>query len=393
MRKLMTLVLGFAAAALAAVSAQAQGTVKIGLIMAYSGQFSDTAAQMDNAIKLYIKQHGDTVAGKKIELIRKDTGGPSPDIAKRLAQELVVRDHVDIIAGFTLTPEAFGAADVSASGKKLMVVMNAATSAITTKSPYIVRTSLTIPQLQTAFGDWAYKSGIRKVYTMVAGYGPGIDAEVAFIKGFKDAGGTVLGSVRMPVANPDFSAFVQRAKDLNPEAIFVWIPGGTQPAAFAKALEQRGIDPRKIKVLGQGELTFDAPLQSIGYSGLGIITTLHYDWAHDSKMNKDFVAAYNADYHRNPDVYSIGGWDGMHLIYEALKKTKGDTDGDKLIEAAKGMQWESPRGTIEIDPRTRDIVQTIYIRRLEIENGKLQNVEIDKFENVKDPVKETMRKK
>jgi branched-chain amino acid transport system substrate-binding protein len=304
-----------------------------------------------------------------------------------------VRDHADIIAGFTLTPEAFGAADVSAKGKKLMVVMNAATSAITTKSPYIVRTSLTIPQLQTAFGDWAYKSGIRKVYTMVAGYGPGIDAEVAFVKGFKDAGGTVLGSVRMPVANPDFSAFVQRAKDLNPEAIFVWIPGGTQPAALAKALEQRGIDPKKIKVLGQGELTYDAPLQSIGDSALGIITTMHYDWAHDSKMNKAFVAAYNADYHRNPDVYSIGGWDGMHLIYEVRKKTKGDTDGDKLIEAAKGMKWESPRGPISIDPATRDIIQTVYVRKVERVGGKLMNVEIASIPNVKDPVKEAAAKK
>ena len=393
MRKLMTLGLGLAAAAVAAVSAQAAGTVKIGLIMAYSGQFADTAAQMDNAIKLYIKQHGDTVAGKKIELIRKDTGGPSPDVAKRLAQELVVRDHADIIAGFTLTPEAFGAADVSAQAKKLMVVMNAATSVITTKSPYIVRTSVTIPQLQTTFGDWAYKNGIRKVYTMVADYGPGIDAEVAFIKGFKDAGGTVLGSVRMPVANPDFSAFVQRAKDLNPEAIFVWIPGGTQPAAFAKALEQRGIDPKKTKVLGQGELTFDEPLKSVGDSALGIITTMHYDWSHDSKMNKDFVAAYNADYHRNPDVYSIGGWDGMHLIYEALKKTKGNADGEKLLEAAKGMSWESPRGPISIDPATRDIIQTVYVRKVEKVGGKLVNVEIAAIPNVKDPVKESMMKK
>jgi branched-chain amino acid transport system substrate-binding protein len=387
MRKLMTLVLGFAAAALAAVSAQAQGNVKIGLIMAYSGQFSDTAAQMDNAIKLYIKQHGDTVAGKKIELIRKDTGGPSPDIAKRLAQELVVRDHVDIIAGFTLTPEAFGAADVSASGKKLMVVMNAATSAITTKSPYIARTSLTIPQLQYTFGKWAAKNGVKNVYTMVANYGPGIDAEVWFQKGFKSAGGKIVGAVRMPVANADFSSYVQRAKDLNPGGIFVFIPGGTQPAAFAKALRDRGMDPAHIKILGQGEITYDEVLKSIGDSAIGYITAFHYDWPHKSAMNKAFVKAYNKEFHRNPDVYSIGGYDGMHLIYAALKKTKGNTDGQALVNAAKGMHWESPRGPISIDPKTRDIIQNVYIRKTEKVGGRLENVEIATIKAVKDPAK------
>ena len=388
MRKLATLVLGLAAAAFAAAGAQAQGTIKIGLIMAYSGQFADTAAQMDNAIKLFIKQHGDMVAGKKIVLIRKDTGGPSPDVAKRLAQELIVRDQVDIIAGFTLTPEALGAAAVSAEAKKFMVVMNAATSIITTKSPYMARTSLTIPQLEQTFGGWAYKSGIRKVYTMVSDYGPGIDAETAFSKGFKAAGGEIIGSVRMPVANPDFSAFVARAKDLNPEAIFVFIPGGAQPPALTKALLERGLDPSKVKILGQGEITMDDnALKSMGDTALGIVTVFHYGWSHDSKMNKDFVTAYNAEYHRNPDVFSIGGWDGMHLIYEALKKTGGKTDGDSLIAAAKGMAWESPRGPIAIDPATRDIVQTVYIRKVEKVGDKLINVEIDKIPNVKDPAK------
>jgi branched-chain amino acid transport system substrate-binding protein len=387
MRKLTTFVLGLAAAALLGVSAQAASTVKIGLIMAYSGQFADTAAQMDNAIKLYIKQHGDTVAGKKIVLIRKDTGGPFPDVAKRLAQELVVRDHADIIAGFTLTPEAFGAADVSAKGKKLMVVMNAATSAITTKSPYIVRTSLTIPQLQYTFGRWAAQNGVKNVYTMVANYGPGIDAEIWFKKGFTSAGGNIVGSVRMPVANSDFSSFVQRAKDLNPGGIFVFIPGGTQPAAFAKALRDRGMDPSHIKILGQGELTYDEVLKSLGDDALGIITVFHYDWPHKSAMNKAFVEAYNKEFHRNPDVYSIGGYDGMHLIYAALKKTKGNTDGQALVNAAKGMHWESPRGPISIDPKTRDIIQNVYIRKVEKVGGKLENVEIATIKAVKDPAK------
>jgi branched-chain amino acid transport system substrate-binding protein len=375
-----------AAAMLAASSANAQQTVKIGLIMAYSGQFADTAAQMDNGIKLYMKQHGDSVAGKKIEIIRKDTGGPNPDVAKRLAQELVVRDNVDIIAGFTLTPEALGAGDVSAEAKKLMVVMNAATSIITTKSPYIVRTSLTIPQLENTFGGWAYKAGLRKIYTMVSDYGPGIDAETWFVRSFKEAGGEIVGSVRMPIANPDFSAFVQRAKDVEPEAIFIFIPGGSQPPAMTKAMQERGFPASKI--LGQGEITMDDnALRSMGDGAVGIRTVFHYSWEHKSSMNDAFVNAFRADFNRSPDVFSIGGWDGMHLIYEALKKTGGKADGDSLIAAAKGMKWESPRGTISIDPDTRDIVQNVYIRRVDKVDGKVQNVEIDKIENVKDPAK------
>jgi branched-chain amino acid transport system substrate-binding protein len=391
MRKIFAGLCGVAAALFAA-SADAQQTIKIGLIMPYSGQFADTATQMDNAIKLYVKQHGDTVAGKKLEFIRKDTGGIAPDVAKRLAQELIVRDNVDILAGFVLTPNAMAAGDVSAEAKKFMVVMNAATAIITTKSPYMARTSLTIPQLNESFGAWAYKKGgVKKAYTMVSDYGPGHDAEIAFQRGFKDAGGEIVGSVRFPVANPDFSAFVQRAKDLNPEAIYVWVPGGTQPAAIGKTLAERGIDPSKTKILGQGELTEEESLKSMGDAGLGIITVIHYGFEHESALNKKFVAEYNADYKRNPNIYSIGGYDGMHLIYEAIKKTGGKTDGESLIAAAKGMKWESPRGPISIDPETRDIVQNIYIRRVQKVGGALRNVEFDKVENVKDPFKARMK--
>jgi branched-chain amino acid transport system substrate-binding protein len=366
------------------------GTIKIGLIMPYSGQFADTAAQMDNAIKLYVKQKGNTVAGKKLEFIRRDTGGVAPDISKRLAQELVVRDGADILAGFVLTPNAIAAADVSATARKFMVVMNAATSIIITKSPYMARTSLTIPQLQEAFGAWAYKTGIRKTYMMVSDFGPGHDAEGAFQRGFKGAGGEIVGSVRFPVAAPDFSAFVQRAKDQNPESIFIWVPGGTQPAAIAKALAERGIDPKKTKILGQGELTEDEARKSMGDTGLGIITVYHYDHSHDSALNKAFVKSFRAEYGgRNPNIYSVGGWDGIHLIYEALKRTGGKTDGESLIAAAKGMKWESPRGPIAIDPETRDIVQTVYIRRVEKAGTETINVEFDKIANVKDPPRAT----
>jgi branched-chain amino acid transport system substrate-binding protein len=371
----------------AAGPGHAQPLVKIGLIMPYSGQFADPAAQMDNAIKLYLKQNGETVAGRKIEIIRRDTGGVAPDVAKRLAQELIVRDQVDILAGFVLTPNALAAGDVSADAKKFMVVMNAATSIITTKSPYMVRTSVTIPQLTETFGTWAHRSGIRRVYTMVSDYGPGHDAEQGFQRGFKEAGGEVIGSVRFPVANPDFSAFVQRAKDVSPDAVFIFVPGGVQPAAIGKALAERGIDPGKTRILGMGELTEDEARKSMGDASLGILTVYHYDHNHDSAMNRTFVKAFNEAYGRNPNIYSIGGWDGMHLIYEALKKTGGKTDAESLVAAAKGLAWESPRGRISIDPETRDIVQTVYIRRVGRVGGSLLNVEFDKIEAVRDPVK------
>ncbi len=391
MRK--TLLFAVAALLLAAPSANAQQTIKIGVILPYSGQFADAATQQDNAIKLFMKQNGSTVAGKKIEIITKDTGGINPPVAKRLAQELVTRDNVDILTGFVLTPNALAAGDVSAEAKKFMVVMNAATSIITTKSPYMARTSLTTPQVNETLGTWAAKHGVKKVYTMVSDYGPGLDAEKGFIDGFKAGGGEIIGSVHMAVANPDFSAYVQKAKDLNPEGIFAFVPGGAQPGALGKAMAERGIDPKKIKVMGQGEITDEHALAAMGDAAIGIVTAFHYDYAHKSKENEAFVKAYNAEFHRNPDFFAVGAWDGMHLIYAALKKTGGKADGESLINAAKGMKWMSPRGPIEIDPETRDIIQTVYIREVKKVDGKLINVEIDKFSNVKDPVKARMGKK
>jgi branched-chain amino acid transport system substrate-binding protein len=370
-----------------APDARAQQIIKIGVILPFSGQFADTGIQLDNGIKLYMQQHGDTVAGKKIEVIRKDVGGIAPEVAKRLAQELVVRDNVDILAGFALTPNALAAAEVSAQAKKFMVVMNAATSIITTKSPYLARTSVTIPQIDEVFADWAAKQGIKSVYTMVSDYGPGIDAETSFVRGFTAAGGKVAGSVRVPVANPDFSAFVQRAKDANPDAIFIFVPGGAQPAALGKALASRGITPKTTKILGNGEIAMEDALKNMGDDAIGIISAFHYDPSHDSALNREFVTAYVKAFGRNPDIFSVGGYDGMRLIYDALTKTHGKTDGQALIDAAKGMAWESPRGPIAIDKDTRDIVQTVYIRRVEKVDGRLVNVEFDKIADVKDPVK------
>jgi len=379
-------------ALIAMPSAHAQQTVKIGVVMSFSGQFADPGAQIDNGIKLYMKEHGDTVAGKKIELIRKDSGGIAPDVAKRLSQEVIVRDGADILAGYDLTPNALAAADVSAQAKKFMVNMNAATSVITTKSPYMVRTSFTVWAVNESLGTWAYKNGVRKVYTLVSDFGPGWDGEAAFTKGFKDAGGEIIGSARYPIANQDFAAFLQKAKDANPDGIYIWVPGGPQPAAIGKGIAERGIDKTKVKIMGQGELTFEEALKGMGDAGLGLITAFHYDYNHQSAKNKAFVAAYNAEFKRNPDMFSVGGYDGMHAIYEALKKTSGNADGDALINAVKGMKWESPRGPMMIDPETRDVIETVYIRRVEKVGGALVNVEFDKVENVKDPWKARLPK-
>ena len=366
-------------------TALAQGPIKIGVILPYSGQFADFATQIDNGIKLYMKQKGDAVAGRKIELVRKDTGGVAPDVATRLAQELITRENVDILAGNLLSPNAIAISKVSAEAKKFMVIMNAATTVIITMSPYSVRTSMTLPSVGATAGAWAYKSGIRKVYTMVSDFAPGKDAELSFHEAFKKAGGEIVGSVRMPVANPDFSAFVQRAKDLNPESIFIFVPAGAQPAALGKAFAERGVDAAKIKIIGTGEVTDESSLRNMGDAGLNIISVWHYDYNDDSKMNKEFVAAYNAEFKRNPDFGSVGGYDGMHVIYQALLKANGKTDGDSLVAAAKGISFESPRGPLLIDPETRDVVQTISIRQVRKVGDGLRNVVIDKVEKVVDP--------
>ncbi len=375
------------AACLLPAVGHAADTIKIGVVMPYSGQFADLAKQMDNGIKIYMQLHGDKVAGKTIEIIRKDVGGIDPPTAKRLAQELVVRDQVDILAGWLLTPNAIAGCSVSAEAKKFMVIMNAATSIITDKSPYCTRTSFTLPMIAVTLGQWAAKQGIKNDYTMTADYGPGHDAEQGFIQGFKAGGGDIAGSVRMAVKNPDFSAYVQRAKDLNPQSIFVFIPGGAQPAAFGKALAERDMSAQAIKVLGTQELADDPAVKSMGNDAVGIITAGNYNYNYDSAMNKKFVEAYRKlSGDENPNFGAVGGYDGMHLIYAALGKTNGKTDAEDLIAAAKGMKWESPRGPMMIDPNTRDVVQTIYISKVEDKGGKHVNVVIDKIPDVHDPV-------
>jgi branched-chain amino acid transport system substrate-binding protein len=257
---------------------------------------------------------------------------------------------------------------------------------VTEKSQYIVRSSVTLPQIASTAGKWlATAGGAKKAYTMVSDFGPGRDAEAWFQKAFKEAGGEIVGSVRMPIANPDFSAFIQKAKDLNPESIFVFVPGGAQPAAIGKAFAERQIDPKKVKIMSTGEAVDEQAVKAMGDIAIGRLSAWHYDYNLKSKTNEAFVKAFNAEFKRNPDFFAVGGYDGMHLIYEALKKTKGKADGDSLVGAIKGMKWDSPRGPAMIDPATRDIVQNVYIRRVEKAGNALVNNVIDTVKDVKDP--------
>ncbi|MGV3655662.1 MAG: ABC transporter substrate-binding protein [Noviherbaspirillum sp.] len=390
MKKLLCAAAVAGLSGLTAFGAAAQETIKIGLIAPFSGPFADYGKQMEGGIKAYMKQHGDKVAGKKIEIIAKDTTGPVPEVAKRLAQELVVRDKVDFLAGFGLTPEALAVAPIAEQAKKPMIIMNAATSVITTKSNYIARVSMTLPQVSAPMGTWATKNGIKRVATLVADYGPGIDAEGAFRKTFTAGGGQVVEALRVPLRNPEFAPYIQRIKDAKPEAVFVFVPAGEQAIAFMKGYRERGLAEEGIKVIATGDLTDDHVLPAMGDAVLGVITTFHYSAAHDSPENKAFLkefAAANPDGGR-PNFMAAAAYDGIHAIYEVAKKLDGKIDGEKAIAALKGMKINSPRGPIQIDPQTRDVVQNVYVRKVEKVGNEVYNIEFDKFTDVKDPGKQ-----
>src|SRR6201987_933663 len=380
-----SLLCAVAISALAFTPARAEDAFKIGLIVPMTGGQASTGKQIDNAIKLYMKQHGDTVAGKKIEVILKDDGA-LPDKTKTAAQELIVNEKVNVIAGFGVTPAALAAAPLATQGKIPEVVMAAGTSIITEKSPYIVRTSFTLAQSSTIIGDWAVKNGIKKVATLTSDYAPGNDALNFFKEHFTAGGGEIVEEVKVPLVNPDFAPFLQRMKDAKPDAMFVFVPAG-QGGNFMKQYAERGLDKSGIKVIGPGDVMDDDLLNNMGDAAIGAVTAHLYYAAHPSQMNKDFVAAYKKAFNNRPGFMAVGGYDGIHLIYEALKKTGGNTDGDKLVEAMKGMKWESPRGPISFDPETRDIVQNIYIRKVDKVDGELYNVEFATIPNVKDPRK------
>ena len=368
----------------------AQNTIKVGVIAEFSGPFAAYGQQIEAGMKAYLKEHGDTVAGKKIELITRDTGGPAPEVAKRFAQELITRDKVQFLAGFGLTPNAMAVAPVVTEAKVPMIISNAATSVITTRSPYIARVSMTIPQVSAPMAPWALKNGVKRVYTVVADYGPGIDAETQFTKTFKAGGGEVVGTLRTPLQNPDFSAAIQRVKDAKPQAVFVFLPAGEQGIAFVKGFNERGLEKEGIKLIATGDITDDHVLDAMGDPTLGLITSFHYSAAHESPENAAFLKNYAAA--NDPKVgranfMAAAGYDTMAAIFEVVRKTNGDVDGDKAMAALKGYKWMSPRGPVMIDPDTRDIVQTVYIRKVEKKDGKLVNVEFDKIVDVKDPGK------
>jgi branched-chain amino acid transport system substrate-binding protein len=365
-------------------AALAQETVKIGLILPMTGPFASTGRQIEAAVKLYMQQQGDTVAGKKIQLIVKDDTGVA-DVTKRLAQELIVNDKITVLAGFGLTPLALATAPLATQGKVPAVVTAAATSIITEASPFIARTSFTAAQATVPLADWASKNNIKRVVTLVSDYGPGHDVEKAFSETFTKAGGQVE-NLRVPLANPDFSPFLQKVADAKPDALLAFVPSGVG-AQFMKQFVERGLDKSGIRLLAEGSVTDDDLLNSLGDVALGAITSHHYSAAHGSPENKAFVEAFRkANNNMRPNFMAVGGYDGMHLIYEGLKKTNGQ-GGEALVNAMKGMSWTSPRGPVSIDPQTRDIVQNIYVRKVERVNGELYNVEFATIPNVKDPVK------
>jgi branched-chain amino acid transport system substrate-binding protein len=379
-------ILTIAALSLIPGVAFAQDTVKIGLILPMTGQQASTGKQIDAAVKLYQAQHGTTVAGKRIEVILKDDTSV-PDVTKRLAQELVVNDKVAVLAGFGITPSAMATAPIATQAKVPEVVMAAGTSSITEASPFVVRTSFTLAQSAVPMAEWAVKNGIKKVVTMVSDYGPGIDAEKSFSEKFKADGGTIIENLRVPMRSPDFAPVLQKAADTKADALFVFVPSGAG-AQFVKQFVERGLDKSGMKLIATGDVTDDDQLNGMGDAVVGVINAHNYSANHDSALNKSYVEAFKkANGGLRPNFMSVGGYDGMHLIYEALKKTNGDTNGEKLIAAMKGFAWESPRGPISIDPATRDIVQNIYIRKVEKVGGELYNVEFATIPNVKDPVK------
>jgi branched-chain amino acid transport system substrate-binding protein len=369
-------------------TAMAQQVLKLGFIQSMTGAFNTTGKAAVNGAELYLRQHGDTVAGRKIQIIVKDDA-TSPDAAKRLAQELIVNEKVAII-GSGITPSSLTIAPLVTEGKVPTVVLVSGASVTVERSPYMVRTSFTLAQSSATIADWAVKNGAKKIVTLVNDWAPGIEAEAAFKARAAQANLQIVESMRVPLANPDFAPFLQRTRDDNPDTLFVYFPGN-QAGIFAKQFLERGMDKSGIRIIGPGDLTDDDELPGMTDAMLGIVTAHHYSAVHDSPLNKTYVADFVKLHGKRPNFISVGGYDAMHLIFEALKKTGGKTDGDAFVAAMKGMTWESPRGPIEIDARTRDVVHNEYIRRVERVDGQLSNVEFETYPMVKDPAKEATK--
>lgn len=367
--------------------AQADLPFKIGFISSQTGPFAAVGRQMEAGARLYMQLHGDTVAGRKIELIVKDDTGVA-DTTRRLAQELVVNDKVNVLAGFTLTPGALATAPIATQGKTPAIVMLGATAIIPDRSPYIVRSMLSVAQVGVPFGEWIQQQGAKSIVTLVSDYGPGQDYETLITQGFEKRGGQVLAKLRVPLANPEFSPFLQKVIDLKPDALFVFVPSGGVGAAFMKQASERGLAQSGVKVYTEGSIVEDDIVNAAGDIALGTISAHNYSAAHDSAANKAFVAAYKKAYNRRPNFVAVTGYDGMHMIYEALKKTDGKGTGEALVKAMIGLEFESPRGPVKLDGDTRDLIQNIYVRRTErAADGELYNVEFATIPNVKDPTR------
>jgi len=384
MRRQILKGLAASALALATLPALAQETVKVGLILPMTGQQASTGRQLEAGVKAYMAQHGNKVAGKTVEVIIKDDTGVA-DISKRLAQELVVNDKVSVLGGFGLTPIAMAVGPVATQAKVPAVIMTAATSIIVEQSPYFVRVGRTMPQMTFPIADWAAKNGVKTAVTLVSDYAPGIDAEKFFKQRFEEAGGKVLDALRAPLASPDFAAFLQKAKDLKPDALFLFVPSG-QGATLMKQVIDRDFAGAKIRVIATGDVTDDDLLNSMGDSVLGMVTSHDYSADHDSPENKAFVEIFKkVNNNMRPNMMAVAAYDGMDVIYRALTTTKGDANGQKLVDAMKGQKWMSPRGPMEIDAATREAVPPMFIRRVERKNGELYNVEFEATGPIKDP--------
>lgn len=358
---------------------------KVGIVFSYTGATPTTGRTFDAAIAAWMKQHGDTVAGRKIVLVRRDDGGIAPDTAKRLAQELIVQDNVDMLMGAAFTPNAIALAGVSTQAKKPFFIANAATSGIIAKAPYTARFGFTTNQQVEPMAQWAYRQGSRTAYLLYQDYGPGLDAGRAFTDGFTTAGGKIVGEVRVPINNADFTAYVQRAKDAKPDVLYVWLNAGGAAQAVLKAAKEAGFDRLGIKLLAAGDLVAENNLASVGDLAEGLITSMNYSAWHDSKVNRDYVAAFTAiEPGLLPDFNATAAYDAMNAIYRVVEAQKGTIDPDKTMELVRGMKFESPRGPLLIDPETRDAVQNMYIRRTERKGGRLVNTEIATVPNVRD---------
>ena len=389
-QKMLAALATVAGLALASAPVAAQ-TIKIGVINTYSGPFATLGDLIDKGIKLYMKQNADKLPpGVKIELVVRDAGGPNPDKAKQLAQELIVRDRIQILTGVVFTPNAMAIAPLTQEAKLPFFIMNAGTSVITERSPYIARFSFTLWQSTYPLGAWASRK-YKNAYIAVSDFAPGHDSEAGFERGFTEGGGKIVGKVRMPVANPDFVPFMQRAKDARPDVVFAFVPAGRQATQIMKAYSDLGLDKAGVKLIGPGDITTDEELPNMGDVALGVITMHHYSAAATRPANKAFIAAWKKEYGEKswPSFMSVGAWDAMDAIYYVIREQNGKIDPDRTMALVKKYKNpNSPRGPIAIDPETRDIVQNEYMREVKKVGGLLANVEFETFPQVKDPWKE-----